>query len=111
MAANSAQSGGTSVSDSSTRLYYNTRQVNITLPVVMKVSSSPVIFRLCVLLARRSKPIFVLSVCMKYDVFDVPTKLLSSASSLRAVWSAMRTVEFCRDDQHLAYSDSLAIVR
>ena len=48
---------------------------------------------------------------MKYDVFDVPTKLLSSASSLGAVWSAIGAVEFSRDDQHLAYSDSLAIVR
>ena len=42
-------------------------------------------------------------------MFDVPTKLSSSALSLRAVWSAIRTVNNSRDGQHLAYSDSLAI--
>ena len=92
MAANSAQSGGTSVSDSSTRLYYNTRQVNITLPVVMKVSSSPVIFRLCVLLVRRSKPIFVLPGGMKCDVFDVLDSTFVWSLSLSKRSLAMKTV-------------------
>ena len=83
MVADLAKSGGTLISDWSTDCTSKARQVNVTLPVVMKVRSSPGIFVLCVLLVRRSKPNFrPLRMC-EYDVFDVPTQLPSSALSLR----------------------------